>query len=85
MTIIDHGPVLGKKDGWVLFELKDRSTDEWMSLKLVKEEGGKRSYWIGFNGLRLSRTNDTKDLAKQRPDLFDWVLPTAQEYCSRDL
>lgn len=51
------------------------AADGWRSLKLVLNgKSKKRTWWLGWNGDRLSRNADTRLLATDHPQIHEWVI-----------
>jgi hypothetical protein len=66
--------IVSERPGWTLYEYRP-PTGRWHSLKLVATgRRRKRSWWLGFNGERLSRTTDAGLLAEHEPAILQWVL-----------
>jgi hypothetical protein len=68
---------LAARNGFTLYERKGRSSDRWLSLKLVRDprKAGKKNNWfLGWNGTRLARNTDTKKLVECLPGIERWVI-----------
>lgn len=60
---------------WQLFELAQRSTDEWRALKLIaRAPRPKANYWLGWNGKRMSNGVDWCALRLREPAVAEWLL-----------
>jgi hypothetical protein len=61
-----------------LFELPDRSTTAWRCMRLVRHarDAGKKNWWFGWNGERIARSTDAKNLAEHHPAVHAWVIET---------
>lgn len=75
-----RNPVLteiAKIDDFTLFHTSG-STPEWAALKLVRLDGPKKAWWLGWNGERLARNSDTELLEQYHPDVAEKVRVAAQ-------
>jgi hypothetical protein len=62
---------------FTLYERRGRSSDRWLSPKLVRdprEAGQQNCWWLGWDGQRLSRSSDAGKLAKHHPEVLQWVI-----------
>jgi hypothetical protein len=69
-----------KMNGYT-YTLDDRTYKEgWMNLKLQKTKAGripsseKRVWHLAWNGERLARNTDAGKLAKDDPEIYQWVV-----------
>jgi hypothetical protein len=73
MTIAKH------PSGFVLYE-RGQMSGEWRSLKLVlcddQQIKKRRNWWLGWNGERLARNEDARNLSKRNPAIYAWVVET---------
>ena len=70
----ERGELVAENRGWRLFDL-GKSPGGWSSLKLVsKVRRPKGSFWLGWNGQRLSKSKDAALLEANHPEVFDWVV-----------
>lgn len=66
---------IAEKDGFTLFNLKDRSTLEWRNLKLVRKgKAPKNNWWLAWNGERFAVNHDEGKLAEHHPEIRGWVI-----------
>ena len=73
--------LIGKVGEFELFESKPASTDGWRSLRLIRTGNGKfrkRSWWLGWNGERLSENRDAKILEEHYPEIYAAVIEAIQ-------
>jgi hypothetical protein len=65
--------VVASRDGFVLFE-RDDGTPPWRNFKLVRAEGPKRNWWLGWNGQRLADGRDRLKLTEHHPEIEQWLM-----------
>lgn len=63
-----------------LWEFPERGSNGWRCLKVeigVRKQKGerrqRRNFWLGHNGERWARNNDTAYLAERHPDVLAWA------------
>lgn len=60
---------------WELYELAERSTDDWRALKLIaRAKRPKANYWLGWNGTRMSHGRDWTTLQVREPAVAAWLV-----------
>jgi hypothetical protein len=69
------------------YELHVRQEVEgWLNIKVECKKPGKQGYrekrnwWLAWNGERLARNHDAGLLAKNEPDVYQWVIDTLATY-----
>ena len=85
MTAINRnldGVVIGERDDWQLSQ--KHPAHGWASIKLVhmtarKGSIRKRSFHLGWNGIRFANGRDFTILRNHYPDLYDWVRDCVME------
>lgn len=78
------GAVLVAEVGdWTLFEFPEKGNGTWRAFKLDsrgwRPRGLLRAYWFGWNGERLSDSNDVRRLRRERPGLHAALLAALQQ------
>jgi hypothetical protein len=64
-----------------LFEPKPAGADGWRNLRLIRTGNGKfrkRSWWLGWNGERMSDSRDAKILKEHYPEVYAAVIEVVQ-------
>jgi hypothetical protein len=63
--------------GFELYELVHLRLTGWTNLKLTAANGLKKRNWsLGWNGVRLSRSEDAGLLMEFEPEIYDWLCAT---------
>lgn len=72
----DGWGVVGRTEGWVLYEKYDGNPNGWLNLKLVAANRSKHkaNYWLAWNGERFASNKDIQFIKDHRRDLFEWLI-----------
>jgi hypothetical protein len=74
---------IAAREKFTLYHRPQASTDAWTSLKLTANYGRKRNWWLGWNGQRVARNTDTKNLSEHHPEILIWIVHVLTEKALR--